>query len=663
MPMFAKLSLRNMKRCASDYAIYLFTMTLSFSLIFAYNALTFYEPVKQLYGTSDSLLVMLIFVTVIMVLILGWLVSYIVRFIFEQRSREFACYMTMGMERKHISRMFISEQLVLGFMAFLAGCVLGNFIFYGITQIIYHVFDASFAMEFTYFLPALATSLACYLIMFFAVLFFENRRMKKTTVTQLLDAGKKNETLDHFTNKKHWINIILFIISIAVSMYLLYLIYFTDMRGNAMSPFLMIVSGILLFYSIMVFYRETGFVIYRHYQRHPKRLMNREKLFFYRQLTGRLTTNSRRLGVLAILGFISIMALCGSYIPAGGIAEDIADNVPFELGVYELNQDRSGNILDTEYYDEKIEAYTTITEKAAYVIYELTDSYFMEDQQITEKSTIRLEDLAITLSDYNRLRAALGYTPVTMDNDSFMIHCAGSSTAREVLTRISDFTYDGRTYGLAGCPSEHLSVSGFNGFGGLLILPDAALDRLLPERSCVVYQTKDSLPLEFMDELKKAESPHQAYSHIYQKQSYTRETKTMFLFIILLCTYTAFICLFIIGTILSVQQLSESRRTAHQYRLLGFLGAARHDLERGITGHLLIYFIVPLILPVIYSAVFLRILLHQSAFSGSIILSGTVLSAGTLAIVYGIYFLVTNHQYKKYVLDTRRKNLSDLIEG
>lgn len=158
-------------------------------------------------------------------------------------------------------------------------------------------------------------------------------------------------------------------------------------------------------------------------------------------------------------------------------------------------------------------------------------------------------------------------------------------------------------------------------------------------------------------------APHQAFSQIYQRQSYTRETKTMFLFTILLCTYTAFICLFIIGTILSVQQLSESRRTAHQYRLLGFLGAARQDLGLGITGHLLIYFIVPLILPVIYSAVFLGILLHQSAFSGSITLSGTLLSAMTLAIVYGIYFLVTNHQYKKYVLDIRRKNLSDLMEG
>lgn len=661
--MYAKLSLRNMKRCASDYAIYLFTMTMSFSLIFAYNALTFYEPVRQLYSTADGVLGMLLFVTVVMVLILGWLVSYIVRFIFEQRSREFACYMTMGMERKHISKMFILEQLILGFLAFLAGCVLGNFLFYGITQIIYHVFDASFAMEFTYFLPALATSLACYFIMFFAVLFFENRRMKKTTITQLLDAGKKNETLEHFTNKNHWRNIVLFIISISVSMYLLYLIYFTDMQGSAFTPFLMIVSGVLLFYSIMLFYRETGFVIYRHYQRHPKRLMNKEKLFFYRQLTGRLTTNSRRLGVLAILGFISIMALCGSFIPAGGIEEDIADNVPFELGIFELNDDRSGYILDTEFYDEQIGRYTTITEKVTYSIYGLTDSYYMEDHQITRESSIRLTDLAMTLSDYNGLRAALGYEPVTMDKDSFMIHCANSQAAQDILYRLTDFSYDGQTYRLAGCPSEHLSVGGFNGFGGLLILPDAALSQLVPERSCVVYQTKDTLPLAFMDELKKTEAPHQAYMHMYQRQSYIRETKTMFLFIILLCTYTAFICLFIIGTILSVQQLSESRRTAHQYRLLGFLGAARQDLSRGITGHLLIYFIVPLILPVIYSAVFLGILLHQSAFSGSVILSGTVLSAATLAIVYGIYFLVTNHQYKRYVLDIRRKNLSDLMEG
>ncbi len=90
MPMYVKLSARNLKRCASDYAIYLFTLVLSFTLIYAYNCLIFSKPIQELCTLLDSLTGMLIFVTVTMLLILGWLISYIVRFIFGQRSREFA---------------------------------------------------------------------------------------------------------------------------------------------------------------------------------------------------------------------------------------------------------------------------------------------------------------------------------------------------------------------------------------------------------------------------------------------------------------------------------------------------------------------------------------------------------------------------------------------
>ncbi len=667
--MYVKLSLRNLKRCVSDYAIYMFTLILSFSLIFAYNALIFYEPVRMLWKEADTLMVMLLFVTVVMVMILGWLVSYVVRFIFDQRSREFACYMTMGMERRQISRMFLGEQLILGFIAFLIGSVLGNFIFYGITQVIYKVFDTSFAMSLSYLLPALELSLGCYIVMFFVVLFFENRRLKKTTVTQLLDASKSNEKLPHLTKAGHQKNIVLFLLSAGIAIYLFYILYFKNMQSNAMAPVIMVIAGTMLFISIMVFYREAGYLIYQHYQKHPKKIMVKEKLFFYRQLTSRLSSNSRRLGVLSILGFIAIMALCGSYVPAGSAGEDIAANVPFELAIYERNEERLGHILDTKLYDQAIARYSSITDKCDYVLYELEDSYYMESNQITDPASIPFDDMAVTLSDYNKIRQVLGYAPMGLEPGTFMVHCKNAEKSRQVFGSVPDFTYNGQSYTLAACPDEYLSVSLFNGFGALLVLPDDALAGLKPERSCVIYQTKKALPLDFKETINRilaqqgAGNYHMGYTRMYLRADYIQETKTMYLFIILLCIYTAFICLFIIGTILSVQQLSESRKTVHQYRLMSFLGASRKDLQHGITGHLLIYFLLPLLLPVIYSAAFLAVIIHMGTFTGTSIRYGIGMSVLTLAVIYGVYFLVTNHQYQKYVLDTRRQSLSDLLEG
>lgn len=677
--MFVKLSIRNLKRCASDYAIYLFTLVLSFSLIYAYNCLIFSKPIQELCTLLDSLTGMLIFVTVTMLLILGWLISYIVRFIFEQRSREFACYMTMGMERKYISRMFLFEQLILGFFSFLAGSVIGNFIYYGIIQVVYYFFGASFSFDFTYLLPALGITFLCYLFTFFVVLLFQNRRLSRITVTDLLDYHKKNQDMRKITGRAHLRNIILFLLSTGISVYCLYQIFF-NRTTDAMAPVYLSLGGILLLVSILLFYRESAFIIYSYYKRHPGKNLHKEKLFFYRQLTSRLSTNGWRLGVLSILGFFAIMGLCGSFIPAGGIDEEIDQTVPYDMGIMQLVTDDepsgstdsphdftdvTGQSIDTAAYEEVITAYTPIADKYEALLYDFEEGHFLADLGLLSKTIIT--DRAVSLSDYNALRRVLGYAPVELTEGSYIIHCASPSAASQTLEAGPVYTLNNESYHLQECRSEYLSVSGLIGFGAILVLPDAALSSMRPSVFAAVYKTEETLPLSSSDDIDavkdrlKKENPDLGYVHVYHQEEYIQETKSTYLFIILLCAYTAFICLFIIGTILSVQQLSESRRSRRQFELMLHLGAARRDLEKGITKHLAVYFLLPLILPVIYSGIYLGIIINMGAFSTRIVLWGTLFSVITLTVIYGIYFLVTNHQYQRYVLTDRRMDAEDLL--
>ena len=88
--MYAKLALRNVKRSLGDYAVYVLTLILSITLIFAYNSLLFSDAIASFNKLMGQMMSILLCVTIMVVLILGWLISYITRFIFEQRSREFA---------------------------------------------------------------------------------------------------------------------------------------------------------------------------------------------------------------------------------------------------------------------------------------------------------------------------------------------------------------------------------------------------------------------------------------------------------------------------------------------------------------------------------------------------------------------------------------------
>ena len=53
--MLSKLALRNAKRSMRDYAVYLLTVSISFSLMYAFNMVVFSKDIKSLNQMMDSL--------------------------------------------------------------------------------------------------------------------------------------------------------------------------------------------------------------------------------------------------------------------------------------------------------------------------------------------------------------------------------------------------------------------------------------------------------------------------------------------------------------------------------------------------------------------------------------------------------------------------------
>ena len=87
--MLKKLSRRNAFRQMQDYMVYLLTLILSVTLMYSFHLLVFSEEVKAVLGSWSMMPFIIIFISIVIVLILGRLVSYITEFIFRKRSREF----------------------------------------------------------------------------------------------------------------------------------------------------------------------------------------------------------------------------------------------------------------------------------------------------------------------------------------------------------------------------------------------------------------------------------------------------------------------------------------------------------------------------------------------------------------------------------------------
>ena len=123
--MLGKLAVRNTKRNLKDYLIYLITITISFSLILAFNLIASSDEVVKLSSGMDSFKNVLTFVNIIIVFVVCFLINYTTRFMFEKRSKEFGTYMLLGIKKKEVARLLVMENILLGFLALILAIPLG----------------------------------------------------------------------------------------------------------------------------------------------------------------------------------------------------------------------------------------------------------------------------------------------------------------------------------------------------------------------------------------------------------------------------------------------------------------------------------------------------------------------------------------------------------
>ena len=86
--MYLKLAMRNARRSAMDYLLYITTMIILLSIIFVSNYISIWGNVLANFQTAS--------LPLLIVLIMTFLMSYINNFMVKQRSKEFATYLLIG---------------------------------------------------------------------------------------------------------------------------------------------------------------------------------------------------------------------------------------------------------------------------------------------------------------------------------------------------------------------------------------------------------------------------------------------------------------------------------------------------------------------------------------------------------------------------------------
>lgn len=662
----SKLAIRNVKRSLKDYLIYIITVVIAFSLIFAFNFVSFSSDITELSEMMENLKYAIIFVSCIIVFVIAWLINYTMKFMFSKRSKEFGTYMLLGIEKKDINKMFLSENIVLGLLSFIisffVGTVLGNII----SAIVMNLFEMPYKIKLSITLTPVLLSTVYFILIYLFTLFRSSRRMKKMKIHDLLYLEKKNE--EKIWKRKKYRNI-LFIIFVILGITGLYLCdhAFVIADDPSMVGYLGI-SILLLIISIYGITFTLGDFILAVINKRRKIKYSKDNLFVAKNFEAKSRTIGFSLGTLSLLITLTLVCMNMSFVMKDAFENNIEQQAPYDILVEGMYSDveeswtgKQDNRKKAWEYIDYIHKNYQIKEELHYQVLTQKDHQVAKHIKNIGNNGFYDYDTYLKVSDYNKLLEMLGEKTIHLKENEYFV--TGDKTVKKYLKEIAleheNITINGKSLSLKSTTTENFRLGWSTGNSFLIVIPDNIARNMQVVTELYVFDTKeetkelDNTKLEKLGyyEYKDGDS-YFAYFPVTVRgyyESSNRTAMTIFSFSLL---YVSIIFITVVGTILSIQTLSDSNKNKYQYKLLKKLGVEDNKIKKTIRKQITANFLFPVIYPIIISVVtaFSINRLFYAITSASMNYLITILiTIGIFLAIYGIYYIATYITFKNNI--------------
>lgn len=304
--MYIKLAIQNMKKSIRNYVIYFVTITLTAAMMYSFLALGFSKEVLTMSENISMLTSGILGMSVLVALIASFVISYAIRFMLEERKKEFATYELLGMETSNIQKLFFIENGVIGMAAFFIGTFLGVGLSGVLVQIINHIFEMSHAYRISFSIKAFATAFIFFMFMYGIGILRAAKVIRRRKIVDMLYDHQKNEN-----GKKHSLRFHITLIILSI------LCIFTG--GCFLAKGLSVQTNVFYFWMTgAVILTATG--IYEMYRNLPillLRLLNKSKrrkykdinLFYFGQIGRKVDSAGKLMAIIAILLTVSLSTM------------------------------------------------------------------------------------------------------------------------------------------------------------------------------------------------------------------------------------------------------------------------------------------------------------------------------------------------------------------
>ena len=508
--------------------------------------------------------------------------------------------MLLGIKKIKIAKMFIIENIILGFLALILSIPCGFIFSQFISLVIVKILGIPEVIFISFNVVSIASLAIYFLVIYTLVLLNLLCKIRKMTIHNFLYLEKQNEKKMFQSSKKR--NLIFFFsLVLGIASLILWHSRFqesTFSQPETLTYLIFSMTGLIV--SIYGISATISDMILSWILKNPKLKYQKDHLFVARTFASKARTMSFTFGTLSMLILIAVLSLNFSGLNKAVYHSTIELEAPYDVSLFDEKESFD------EYIDVIAEDYT-INETVAYDIYkdpanqiQPLYSYFNDF------------DSLITLSAYNSLRRLRNMEPAALSENEYLIvtssqkkYLVDNNDALQQIQLSNGFSLNLREIDTESFWNTLNSQEPF-----VMVVPDRCTEGLEISESHLIVDTAEETTNDLEEKIQhdmahqlcrtdEDGTVHCQYYRVMVRGTAIEEQNTMTAMLASICLYIAFILTSAVGTILAIQSLSDAAKYKYRYLTLRRLGVNDSSLYQTIRKQLGILFSIPVVYSVI----------------------------------------------------------------
>lgn len=680
--MYAKLAKSNARKSIKDYLIYFITIIICVSLFYAITSLSSssYEFITEDSYNFKTLQLILKYSTYVITAILILLIAYVNKYMIRRRQREFATYILLGAEQKSIAFMFFIETLIIATLAIIAGIFVGTLFSQAITALVLVSVNQEVVFTLRLYMDTVVITFIFFIAMFCIIGLYNVSVLNKIKLIDMLNASKQVEFQFRRSGKVYGVifglSILLYIVCVYCTFKLInteidYSIKSLTYIGISLVSF--IIGTFALFYSIsyILIYLKGKCINFKY---------EGTNLFLIGSIVSKIKTAPILMATIAMTFLGAMISFIMTLAMAQWSLGYLNMRVPYDIDIrndYSYNFD----IEDIPKLDYGEVVQYLNDEGYSVRDYCQVEKYFIDKDEFYTGDRNNSPMLAISLSDFNKLRTMLGYEKINLKENEFTTqwHSVVNNTdINKFLSKNKHLNINGEILNISKDSHYKESIGeriyDFYSYN-IIILPDKVCkDLTLAETNFLAnlnnqMSYKDAVNFEskYIEKWFKENNRYliEKYSKEFDitssiidgivKSSETNNILNMTLAMRILGVYLCIVLLTISFTVLALGQLTDSIEHKDRYNVLRKLGVEENDINKIVLKQISIYFVVPIAIALIGVGIFIYnyYLMYKErivTFIGFNLFIFSIATGIILTIcVYMCYFAGTYYTFKRNI--------------